>query len=95
MPLSGDVHDKRDLEQIPSAVVGICCFVHPENSSSDTFWHVRDDGWMCPCISKGEPRKITAVAPLRGRYRTESHTGRPWDARVGERYREWLRKQVK
>lgn len=75
---------------IPAPVMGIACFNDPRNSPEDTLWHVRDDGWMGPCISKGAPRSITADAPLRARYRIEGHAGRAGDAGIAERYQRWL-----
>ena len=74
---------------LPSMIAGIACFDHPGNSPADTFWHTRDDGWMGPCISKGQPREISLEHRLRARYRIESHADRPWKARIGERYRAW------
>jgi len=89
VPLPSDPKQRKPGDPLPWATVGIACFDHPDNSPGDTLWHVRDDGWMGPCISKGEPRKLTAGQSLRVRYRLEAHGGRPADARIGERYRLW------
>jgi hypothetical protein len=87
----GDLKKQPDSATLPAVIVGIACFNHHENSPTDTLWHVRDDGWMGPSISKGEPRTIPA-AGLRARYRIEAHRGRPWEAEIGEKYRKWRRK---
>jgi hypothetical protein len=76
-------------EGLPWIQAGIACFDHPDNSPEDTIWHVRDDGWMGPCISKGLPRTIESAKPLGARYRLETHTGGPADAAIAERYRRW------
>lgn len=89
VPLAGDPTSRRAGDPLPAAVVGIACFEHPENTPGDTYWHVRDDGWMGPCISRGEPRRLAAGQSLRVRYRLEAHGGGPDVARIGDRYRAW------
>ena len=79
----------KGVEALPSIQAGIVCFDHPDNSPEDTIWHVRDDGWMGPCISKGMPRTIEGPKPLRARYRIETHAGGPGEAGIAERYRRW------
>ncbi len=92
VPLSGDPKQPQPAGQLPASIVGIACFDHPDNTPGDTIWHVRDDGWMGPCISKGEPRRLAAGDTLRARYRIEAHAGRAGDANINERYRAWRRK---
>jgi hypothetical protein len=77
---------------VPAAMAGIACFNHPANGPEDTLWHVRDDGWMGPCISKGGARTVPPDGALKARYRIEGHRGRPAEAGIAERYREWRRK---
>jgi hypothetical protein len=83
---------KSERADLPAGVVGIACFDHPENSKDGTLWHVRDDGWMGPGVTRQVPREISASEPLRLRYRIESHAGGPGEAAVGERYRLWRRR---
>ncbi|HVR75606.1 MAG TPA: DUF6807 family protein [Planctomycetota bacterium] len=96
VPLSGPGEDRAAEAsapvRLPGAIVGVSCFTHPGNSSEDTLWHVRDDGWMGPSISKSAPRVIPAGDSLRARYRVEAHAGGAADARVGDRYRVWRKK---
>jgi hypothetical protein len=86
---AGTAPARVDPGAIAAEIAGVACFEHPDNTPGDTLWHVRDDGWMGPCISKGEPRALAASDVLRVRWRILAHAGRPWEARVGERYREW------
>ncbi|HLU47643.1 MAG TPA: PmoA family protein [Planctomycetota bacterium] len=60
-------------------------------SGGEAMWHVRDDGWMGPSLTRTRARTIRPDAPLRVRYRIESHAGRPSQARIDERYRRWRR----
>jgi hypothetical protein len=75
-------------------VAGIACFQHPANPGGDVLWHVRDDGWMGPSLTRAEPLSASAEKPLRVRYRILGHAGRPWEARIDERYRAWRREQA-
>ncbi|MBI4603419.1 MAG: PmoA family protein [Planctomycetes bacterium] len=96
VPAAGPIDPKeRDAGRLPALVAGIACFAHPESSPEDTLWHVRDDGWMGPCISKGKAREIPPGGLLRARYRLEAHRGDAAEARVGERYRRWRKGQAK
>ena len=73
--------------------LGICCFVDPENTQADgTLWHVRDDGWMGPCLSKDQAIKLTKDKALRVRFRLESHAGGPGQAAVPARYQAWRKR---
>ncbi len=90
VPSPGPLPEKAGEAVLPAVVVGVACFDHPANSpSGDTLWHVRDDGWMGPCISKGQPRTIAPGTSLRARYRIEAHRGRPGEAGVDGRARKW------
>jgi hypothetical protein len=89
VPAEGPLPEGSSARALPAAVLGIACFSHPRNSSQDTLWHVRDDGWMGPCLSKGDPRTIPPGGSLRARYRLEAHRGRADEAGVGERCRRW------
>lgn len=91
VPLPAAPGAKLEAGKLPAAVVGIACFNHPKNSPDDTFWHVRDDGWMGPSISKGSPRTIPPDGSLRARYHLIGHGGRAWEAQIPERYRAWRR----
>jgi len=75
---------------VPSRIVGVACFAHPQNTPDGTQWHVRDDGWMGPGLTREGSRTVRPGEPLRVRYRIESHGGRPWRSRVAERYRNWV-----
>jgi hypothetical protein len=74
---------------LAAALVGIACFDHPENSPAGTLWHVRDDGWMGPGLTRDEARTLAPGQPLRVRYRILAHAGRAPQAQIGERYRVW------
>jgi hypothetical protein len=91
-PGRGGAGAKPPPGTLPAADLGIVCFDHDDNTVEDTIWHVRDDGWMGPCISKGAPRTIPPSGSLRARYRLEVHAGGPLAARVADRYRAWRRK---
>ena len=92
VPAAGPIEGKAVEGALPAAVVGVACFDHPQNSPSETLWHVRDDGWMGPCISKGQPRTIAPGGSLRARYRIEAHRGRPGEAGIDERARKWRKR---
>jgi hypothetical protein len=94
VPLPGPPGEPAPEGALPSVIAGIACFNHPGNSSADTLWHVRDDGWMGPCISKGAPREIPPGGALRTRYRIESHRGRAGEAGIADAYRKWRRERA-
>ncbi len=75
------------------ATAGISCWDHPRNSEEGTLWHVRDDGWMGPSLTRTAARAIAREKPLLARYRLLAHAGRPAEARIGDRYREWRASQ--
>jgi len=74
---------------LPAAIVGVACFAHPRDFDGGALWHVRDDGWFGPGVSRGESRRIEPGTPLRARVRIVGHLGRSSDARIAERYLEW------
>jgi hypothetical protein len=78
--------------RISAVTAGLACFVHPDNDTKEeTAWHVRDDGWIGPGLTRMRPRNVTRERPLRVRYRLEAHAGRPWEAGIDDRYRRWRR----
>jgi hypothetical protein len=54
-------------------VNGIALFNHPENPGHPPAFHVRDEGWMSPCLSKDAPLMIEAGEMLSLRYRLYVH----------------------
>jgi hypothetical protein len=85
-----DTRARAEKERfIPAAIVGVACFSHPSNSKRGTQWHVRDDGWIGPGLTRQGSLSVRPGAPVRARYRIESHSGRPWQSRIGDRYRLW------
>ncbi len=81
--------------RLASVTVGIACIDHPGNPGDDVLWHVRDDGWMGPGLTRAEPLSIAAGKPLRVRYRILSHAGRPWEAGLAEHASAWRRAATK
>jgi hypothetical protein len=98
LPAAGPVADGSEKlreetpDVLPAMIAGIACFDHPANAGEEgTLWHVRDDGWMGPGLTRAAPRTIEPGKPLEVTYRIEAHAGRPWQAAIGERYRQWRR----
>ncbi len=60
---------------------GIALFNHSANPNNPTAYHVRDDGWMCACLSLDKPIEVTEAAPVRTRYGLWVHEGVPDHAR--------------
>lgn len=58
-------------------VEGITCYDHPDNPHFPAAWHVREDGWMGPSLTREHPVLITPEAPLRIRYLLHAHPGLP------------------
>jgi hypothetical protein len=56
---------------------GITLMNHPGNPNHPTAYHVRDDGWMCSCLSLEKPLEVSESAPLRVRYALWVHEGVP------------------
>ena len=76
-------------EGLPATIVGIACFDHSKNSPRETQWHVRDDGWLGPGLTRDAARSVEPGRPVRARYRLESHAGRPWQADIAGRFQRW------
>ena len=62
---------------------GITLFNHSTNPMQPTPYHVRDDGWMCACISFEHPVEVHDNQPLHVRHCLWVHEGVP-DAKACE-----------
>ncbi len=56
---------------------GILLMNHPRNPNHPTAFHVRDDGWMCACLSLEKPVQVDDRSPLRVRWALWVHQGVP------------------
>lgn len=56
---------------------GITLMNHQGNPSHPTAYHVRNDGWMCSCLSLQRPVEVGDAAPLRVRWGLWVHEGVP------------------
>jgi hypothetical protein len=56
---------------------GITLMNHPLNPNHATAYHVRNDGWMCSCLSLERPIEVSDVTPLRVRWGLWMHEGVP------------------
>ena len=59
---------------------GITLMNHPSNPQNPTPFHVRDDGWICACLTTEEPAlsiEVSAEKKLRLRYALWVHDGVP------------------
>jgi len=54
---------------------GISLFNHPSNPQNPTPYHVRDDGWMLPCLNLESPIEVSEQKKLRLRYAIWVHDG--------------------
>ena len=54
---------------------GITILNHPNNPQNPTAFHVRDDGWMCACLSLEKPIEVGDTTPLHVRYGLWMHEG--------------------
>jgi hypothetical protein len=52
-----------------------------------TAFHVRDDGWMCSCLSLEKPVEVNDTVPLRVRWALWVHQGVPDQARCEAMWR--------
>ncbi|MFZ4767396.1 MAG: PmoA family protein [Roseimicrobium sp.] len=55
---------------------GITLMNYPQNPSHPTAFHVRNDGWMCCCLSLDKPVAVRDV-PVHGRWALWVHEGVP------------------
>lgn len=56
---------------------GITLMNHPQNPNHPTAYHVRDDGWMCSCLSLEKPIEVSDTTPLHVRWALWVHEGVP------------------
>ena len=56
---------------------GILLMNHPRNPNHPTAFHVRDDGWMCSCLSLEKPVPVDDRTPLHVRFALWVHQGVP------------------
>jgi methane monooxygenase PmoA-like len=56
---------------------GITLMNHPANPNHPTAFHVRDDGWMCDCLSLEKPVEVGDTQPLHVRWALWVHEGVP------------------
>lgn len=54
---------------------GVSLFNHPSNPQNPTPYHVRDDGWMLPCLNLESPIEVSEQKKLRLRYAIWVHDG--------------------
>jgi hypothetical protein len=70
---------------------GIAHFVHPANRDYPPYWFVRDWGWFAPNYTLwGEPITLTPDRPFTVRSRLLVHRGDTEDARIEQRFKEYL-----
>jgi hypothetical protein len=65
---------------------GITLMNHPQNPNHPTAFHVRDDGWMCSCLSLEKPIEVNDTTPLRLRWGLYVHEGVPDQKLCKERW---------
>jgi Family of unknown function (DUF6807) len=56
---------------------GITLMNHPQNPNHPTAYHVRNDGWMCACLSLEQPIVVNDATPLHVRWGLWMHEGVP------------------
>lgn len=56
---------------------GITLMNHPQNPNHPTAYHVRNDGWMCACLSLVKPIEVNDTTPLHVRWGLWVHEGVP------------------
>jgi hypothetical protein len=66
---------------------GMTLMNHPGNPNHPTAFHVRDDGWMCACVSLEKPVVVDDTTPLHVRTALWVHEGMPDAARCEEMWR--------
>ena len=63
------------LTNAENGFAGITLFNHPQNPNHPTAYHVRNDGWMCACLSLERPIEVGDTVPLHVRYGLWMHEG--------------------
>lgn len=59
----------------PDGFAGITLMNHPANPQNPTAFHVRNDGWMCACLSPDGKIEVSESRKLRLRYALWVHDG--------------------
>lgn len=54
---------------------GITLMNHPKNPNHPTAYHVRNDGWMCSCLSLEKPVEVNDSTPMHVRWGLWIHEG--------------------
>lgn len=68
---------------------GITLMNHPSNPQSPTPYHVRDDGWMLPCLNFETSIEVNDAKPLRLRYGLWVHDGIATQAQSEEMWKQF------
>lgn len=71
----------------PGRIEGLTLMDHPQNLNHPAVFHVRDDGWMGPCLTVGGSMLLQSNPPLRLRYGIYVHSGAPPPAQLNEIWR--------
>jgi hypothetical protein len=70
---------------------GITLMNHAMNPNHPTAFHVRDDGWMCSCLSLERPIEVRDGTPLRVRWGLWMHEGVPEKEACEAKWHEFMR----
>ena len=73
---------------------GVSLLDHPGNPGHPTPFHVRDDGWMGPCLTLDRTLAIEPGKPLRLRYALWVHVGVPAAADVQRRWQTFAAEEL-
>ena len=65
------------LTNAAEGFAGILLMNHPGNPDHPAAFHVRDDGWMCACLSLEKPVEVGDAVPLHARWAVWVHEGVP------------------
>lgn len=68
---------------------GIAILDHPDNPSSPTVWHCRNDGWAGASFNAERPYTLEAGKTLRLKYRVHLHKGNAREGKVERRFEEY------
>lgn len=66
---------------------GILLMNYPQNPNHPAAFHVRDDGWMCSCLSLEKPVEVDDKTPMHARWGLWVHEGVPDKARCEAMWR--------